>query len=53
MGYTIETKQLVNIEPDLSTTEKCFAADIDLENQTLSAPAVSVNQPEVYFQIED
>ena len=52
MGYTIETKQLVNIEPDLSTTEKCFSV-IDIESRTLRAPTVSQNKAEVYFQIED
>jgi hypothetical protein len=52
MGYTIETKQSVNVESDLLKAEKCFTV-IDVESHTLSAPAVSQNQAEVYFEIED
>jgi hypothetical protein len=52
MGYTIETKQLANIESVLSVTEKGFAVP-DIEILTFSAPVVSRNQPEVYFEIED
>ena len=52
MGYTIETKQTANVESVLSITEKCFAIS-DVQRQTFSTPAVSQNQAEVYFQIED
>lgn len=52
MGYTIETKQSTNLESVLSTTEKCFAVPV-VENLAFSMPAVSQNQPEVYFEIED
>lgn len=52
MGYTIETKQSVNDKSDLLKTDKCFAV-IDAESQTFTTPAVSQNQAEVYFEIED
>jgi hypothetical protein len=52
MGYTIETKQLANVESVLSVTEKCFAVP-DVESLAFSVPVVSRNQPEVYFEIED
>ena len=52
MGYTIETKQSANVESVLSTTEKCFSV-VDAESQIFTTPAVSQNQAEVYFQIED
>jgi hypothetical protein len=52
MGYTIETKQLANVESVLSVTEKCFAVP-SIESLIFSAPVVSQNQPEVYFEIED
>ncbi len=52
MGYTIKTKQSADVESDESTTENCFAI-ADVQRQTMSTPAVSQNQPEVYFEIED
>jgi hypothetical protein len=52
MGYTIETKPSADVESDVSTIEKCFAI-ADVQRQTMSTPAVSQNQPEVYFEIED
>lgn len=52
MGYTIETKPSADVESDVSTTENCFAI-ADVQRQTMSTPAVSQNQPEVYFEIED
>jgi hypothetical protein len=52
MGYTIETKLSADVESDVLTTEKCFAI-ADVQRQTMSTPAVSQNQPEVYFEIED
>ena len=52
MGYTIETKQSVNVESDLLKAEKCFSV-VDAESQTFTTPVVSQNQAEVYFQIED
>ena len=52
MGYTIETKQTANVESVLSIPEKCFAIS-GVQRQTFSTPAVSQNQPEVYFEIED
>ena len=52
MGYTIETKQLANVESVLSVTEKCFAVPV-VESLPFSAPVASRNQPEVYFEIED
>jgi hypothetical protein len=52
MGYTIETKPSADVESDVLTTEKYFAV-ADVQRQTMSTPAVSQNQPEVYFQMED
>ena len=52
MGYTIETKPSADVESDVLTTEKCFAI-ADVQRQTMSTPAVSQNQPEAYFEIED
>ena len=52
MGYTIETKPSADVESDVLTTEKCFAV-ADVQRQTMSTLAVSQNQPEVYFQMED
>jgi hypothetical protein len=52
MGYTIGTKQSASLESVVSTIEKCFAVPV-VESLTFSAPVVSRNQPEVYFEIED